>query len=60
MVRLLAAACRDEARRAKAGACTMTVQTARMRGIMRQMTGSPFDFHTLFHNFCEDRVTPQW
>jgi hypothetical protein len=52
-------ACLAEAQSAEAGrrtkrACTIVVQTARLRRITQRMSVGTSDFHTLFHNFCED------
>jgi hypothetical protein len=38
------------------GRRTNVVQTARLRRITRRLSVCAGDFHTLFHNFCEDRV----
>jgi hypothetical protein len=37
---------------------TIVVQNARNCGLMRVMCTAAWDFHKLFHSFCEDRVTP--
>jgi hypothetical protein len=39
---------------------TNVVQTARMREIGRRIAAGGTDFHTVFHNFCEQRVTSRW
>jgi hypothetical protein len=45
-------------RRLAKRARTIVVQTARMREIKRRTADSAGDFHTVFHNFCEECVTP--